>query len=65
MIPFPKNMMIQSMNPQIKIEFFKNEEIEEMKNYIKYFFLVENKLTNRLGKSELLNTISKLIKFNS
>jgi len=29
MIPVPRNMKIQSMNPQMKIEFFTDEEISK------------------------------------
>jgi len=43
MIPVPRNMKIQSMNPQMKIEFFTDEEIESMKNYIQMQFKNNNK----------------------
>ena len=43
MIPVPRNMKIQSMNPQMKIEFFTDEEIEWMKNYIQMQFKNNNK----------------------
>jgi len=43
MIPVPRNMKIQSMNPQMKIEFFTDEEIERMKNYIQMQFKNNNK----------------------
>jgi len=42
-IPVPKNVRIQSMNPQMKIEFFTDEEIERMKNYIQMQFKNNNK----------------------
>jgi len=43
MIPVPRNMKIQSMSPQMKIEFFTDEEIERMKNYIQMQFKNNNK----------------------
>ena len=43
MIPVPRNMKIQSMNPQMKIEFFTDEEIEGMENYIQMQFKNNNK----------------------
>jgi len=43
MIPVPRNMKIQSMSPQMKIEFFTDEEIEGMKNYIQTQFKNSNK----------------------
>jgi integrase/recombinase XerD len=43
MISVPRNMKIQSMSPQMKIEFFIDEEIEEMKNYIQMQFRNNNK----------------------
>jgi len=43
MVPIPRNMKIQSMNPQMKIEFFTDEEIERMKNYIQIQFKNNNK----------------------
>jgi len=43
MIPVPKNVRIQSMNPQMKIEFFTDEEIEGMKNYIQMQFKNNNR----------------------
>jgi len=43
MIPVPRTMKIQSMNPQMKIEFFTDEEIEGMKNYIQMQFKNNNR----------------------
>jgi len=43
MISVPRNMKIQSMSPQMKIEFFTDEEIEGMKNYIQMQFKNNNK----------------------
>ena len=43
MIPVPRNMKIQSMNPEMKIEFFTDEEIERIKNYIQMQFRNNNK----------------------
>jgi len=43
MIPVPRNMRIQSVSPQIKIEFFTDEEIERMKNYIQMQFKNNNR----------------------
>jgi hypothetical protein len=54
MIPVPKNMKIQSMSPQMKIEFFTDEEIEGMKNYIQIQFKINNK------RSEIHNDILPL-----
>jgi len=43
MIPVPRNVRIHSVNPQMKIEFFTDEEIEGMKNYIQMQFKNNNK----------------------
>jgi len=55
MIPVPRNMKIQSMSPQMKIEFFTDEEIEGMKNYIQMQFKNNNK------RSEILRRYFALI----
>jgi len=43
MIPVPRNMKIQSVSPQMKIQFFTDEEIEGMKNYIQMQFKNNNR----------------------